>query len=213
MRITEVITHCLACPVPRPFRACRTGWIRERTATLVEVRTDGGLTGWGEGDGAPTPESTDALIGKSPFDRQEIWDILTACGRNIPAASGIEIALWDLAGKSEGKPVCELLGGTLRDKVTAYASGFFQPQGEDHLAHAVAEARRCRDRFAAVKIRIGFGPEQDERLVAAVRNAATPSGPATASTDTPNSAALATIAAAWDGAASSGFGFTCKAQR
>ena len=172
MRITEVITHRLACPVPRPFRACRTGWIRERTATIVEVRTDDGLTGWGEGDGAPAPESTDALLGKSPLDRQEIWDSLTAGGRNIPAASGIEIALWDLAGKAEGKPVCELLGGTLRDRVTAYASGFFQPQGEDHLAHAAAEARRCRDRFAAVKVRIGFGPEQDERLVAAVRNAA-----------------------------------------
>ena len=138
----------------------------------MEVRTDGGLTGWGEGDGAPAPESTDSLIGKSPFDRQEIRDSLTASGKDIPAASGIEIALWDLAGKAEGKPVCELLGGTLRDRVTAYASGFFQPQGEDHLAHAAAEARRCRDRFAAVKVRIGFGPEQDERLVAAVRNAA-----------------------------------------
>ena len=172
MRITEVITHRLACPVPRPYRACRTDWIRERTATIVEVRTDDGLTGWGEGDGALTREATDTLlIGKSPFDRQEIWDTLTASGMDIPAACGIEIALWDLAGKSEGKPVCELLGDARRDRVAAYASGFFQPQGEDHLAHAAAEARRCRDRFAAVKVRIGFGPEQDERIVDAVRNA------------------------------------------
>lgn len=172
MRITEVITHRLACPVPRPFRACPTDWIRERTATIVEVRTDDGLTGWGEGDGTLTRESTDSLlVGKSPFDREEIWDSLTALGKNIPAASGIDIALWDLAGKSEGKPVCELLGSTLRDTVTAYASGFFQPQGEDHLRHVAEEARRCRDRFTAVKVRIGFGPELDERLVAAVRNA------------------------------------------
>ncbi|MCY3760014.1 MAG: mandelate racemase/muconate lactonizing enzyme family protein [Gemmatimonadetes bacterium] len=172
MRITEVITHRLACPVPRPFRACRTDWIRERTATIVEVRTDEGLTGWGEGDGTQARETADSLlIGKSPFDREEIWDSLTACGRDIPAACGIEIALWDLAGKAEGKPVCELLGSTLRDRVSAYASGFFQPQGEDHLRRVAEEARRCRDRFAAVKVRIGFGPEQDERIVEAVRNA------------------------------------------
>ena len=172
MRIAEVIPHRLSCPVERPCRACRTDWIRERTATIVEVRTDDGVTGWGEGDGALAPESTDSLLtGKSPFDREKIWDSLTARGKDIPAACGIEMALWDLAGKSEGKPVCELLGDTRRDRVTAYASGFFQPQGEDHLRHAAGEARRCRDRFAAVKVRIGFGPEEDERIVAAVRNA------------------------------------------
>ena len=55
--------------------------------------------------------------------------------------------------------------------MSAYASGFFQPQGEDHLRRVAEEARRCRDRFAAVKVRIGFGPEQDERIVEAVRNA------------------------------------------
>ena len=106
-----------ACPVllnanfrgdhPPPRLPCR--------ATLPGMphrlgpRTDGddswrsgptaGSQRWGEGDGAPTPESTDALLGKSPFDRQKIWDSLTAGGRNIPAASGIEMALWDLAGK------------------------------------------------------------------------------------------------------------------
>ena len=172
MRIAEVITHRLSCPVERPCRACRTDWIRERTATIVEVRTDDGLTGWGEGEGELTPGAMESfLTGKSPFDCEKIWDSLTARGKDIPAACGIETALWDLVGKSEGKPVCDLLTGTPRDRVTAYASGFFQPQGEDHLRHAAEEGRRCRDRFAAVKVRIGFGPDQDERIVAAVRNA------------------------------------------
>ena len=73
-------------------------------------------------------------------------------------------------GKALDQPVYQLLGGARRDRVTAYASGFFELRGVDHVQSLVAEARRCRDAgFRAIKMRIGFGIEQDERIVAAVR--------------------------------------------
>ena len=54
MRISKVKAHNLVAPVKRPYRNCCSEWIRTRAATLVEVGTDNGLVGWGEGDGVPS---------------------------------------------------------------------------------------------------------------------------------------------------------------
>ena len=173
MKIIEVITHNLAYRVKQPYRNCCSEWIHIRPATLIEVRTDSGLVGWGEGSGTPSRGDIEThVIGKNPFDYEVIYDNLSRRGRNAASACGVEIALWDLMGKALDKPVYQLLGGAPRDRVTAYASGFFKLQGVDHVQSLAEEARRCRDAgFRAVKMRIGFGCEQDERIVAAVREA------------------------------------------
>ena len=170
MRISKVTVHCLVSPVTIPYRNCCCEWIRSRPATLVEVRTDNGLVGWGEGDGPSDVDVEAFVLGKSPFDYEVIYDSLSRNGCNASQACGIEMALWDLMGKELDMPVYQLLGGARRTNVPAYASGFFQREGLNHLADVVEEASRCRNAgFQAVKLRTGFGGDMDERIVADVR--------------------------------------------
>ncbi len=173
MKISNVIVHNLVAPVERPYRNCCSDWIRSRATTVFEVRTDNGLAGWGEGDGVPSPDEIETcVVGRSPFDYEVIYDRLTDNGRNARSASGIEIALWDLMGKAQEVPVYQLLGGARRTQVPVYASGFFKRADADHVADVAEEAGRFRDAsFQAIKLRIGFGPDQDEQIVAAVREA------------------------------------------
>ncbi len=167
------MSHHLVAPIERPYRNCCSGWIQTREMNLVEIRTDSGLVGWGEGDGMPSLEAIDKfVIGWSPFDFEMISDNLTRNGCNRRLSSGIEIALWDLMGKKCGVPVYELLGVPRRKKVSAYASGFFERAGVDHVADLTETANCCMNSgFDALKIRIGFGLSQDERVVEAVRTA------------------------------------------
>jgi L-alanine-DL-glutamate epimerase-like enolase superfamily enzyme len=105
---------------------------------LAEVETDAGITGWGEGFGHSIIPATKAaletyvgpwFIGKDPTDisalHREAAQSFHIMGRNGPvvyAHSAIDIALWDIAGKRAGLPLCQLLGGGKRDSVRAYAS-------------------------------------------------------------------------------------------
>jgi len=170
MKITEVIEHRLAYPVQRPYRNSKF-WMRERTATLIEVRTDSGLVGWGEGAGLPSEEAIAThVIGGNPFDYEVIYDALSENGRYGNKACGVEIAFWDLMGKALDQPIWQLLGGARRTSVPVYASGFFKREGVDHFEDLANEARRCRDLgLNLLKARIGFGPEYDERILAAMR--------------------------------------------
>lgn len=172
MKITEVIEHRLAYPVERPYRNSRDR-VTARPARLVEVRTDAGITGWGEG-GVPDDATVKAhAIGRDPFDVSAIYDALSDQGRNGRTACGVEMALWDVIGKALDKPVWALLGGRRRERIPAYASGFFQREGVDHFEDLASEARRCRDLgFRAMKARIGFGPDYDPRILAAIRDGA-----------------------------------------
>ena len=169
MKITDVIFHDLNYRVKRRYRNCCSPWIDSRPASVVEVRTDNGLVGWGEGSGALSREAIEThVIGKSPFDYEVIFEALG----QVRLACGVEIALWDLMGKALDMPVYQLLGGSRRSSVTAYASGFFQLEGGDHVEAVVEEAHRCvGEGFRALKLRIGFGREMDERLVSSVREA------------------------------------------
>jgi D-galactarolactone cycloisomerase len=172
VKISEVLVYNLVYPVKAPF-ANSGSYNRSRRATVVEVRTDSGLSGWGEGSGPPSKSDIEQhVIGKSPFDYEVIYDDLSQGGRNARSACGVEIALWDLMGKALEQPVWQLLGGRRRTKVLAYASGLFKPEGGNHASALAEEASRYRDMgFQAVKMKMGFGPEEDDRIVSAVRSA------------------------------------------
>ena len=172
MKITEVRSYNLSYPVKRPY-ANSTTFNRRRGATVVEVVTDSGLIGWGEGSGSPSKVDVENhVIGRSPFDYEVIYDDLSRSGRNARSACGVEIALWDLMGKALDQPVWQLLGGKRRDRVLAYASGLFKPEDRNHAEALAEEATRYRDMgFQAVKMKMGFGPDEDERIVSAVRGA------------------------------------------
>jgi len=170
VKISEVIHYSLSYPVKKPYANSRT-YNRSRRITMVEVKTDSGLVGWGESSGTVSDADIEQfVIGKSPFDYETIYDNLGRGGANCRAACGVEIALWDLIGKALDQPVWQLLGGKHRDRVLAYASGLFKPEGEDHAKGLSEEATRYRDMgFQAVKMKMGFGPDIDEEIVSAVR--------------------------------------------
>ena len=172
MKIVDVKTYSAVYPVKHPFsNAMRT--TRERAFGIVEITTDSGITGWGEGATLPARRAIDThVIGRSPFDNEVIWEALHYQGTDTAAISAIDIALWDIMGKALNQPICNLLGGAFRTRVQAYATGLFRRNVPDHTAALVAEARGYADQgFKAMKMKVGFGPDYDIKNVAAVRRA------------------------------------------
>src|SRR5690606_4963325 len=86
------------------------------------------------------------------------------------ALSGVDVALWDIKGKRFGAPIHQLMGGPLRTSVAAYATGTYRRDTGDPLAYITEEvAGYVREGFGAVKLKIGFGLEEDIALIRAVR--------------------------------------------
>ena len=172
MKIVEIKTYSPVYPVKDPFsNAMRT--TRERAFGLVEVITDAGITGWGEGATVPARRALDMhVVGRNPFDYEVIWEALHKQGIDPAAISAVDIALWDVMGKALEQPVYQLLGGAFRTRVQAYATGLFRRERADPTAALVEEARGYVDEgFTAMKMKVGFGPDYDMRNVAAVRRA------------------------------------------
>ena len=106
-----------------------------RTYTLVKVSSDQGVYGIGEAYGSPGAGVKEQILALKPeilgADPLEIDKLYTLLGRRtdgsahmlLRAVSGIEMALWDLAGKLLGVPAATLLGGHFRDKVRVYNHG------------------------------------------------------------------------------------------
>jgi D-galactarolactone cycloisomerase len=122
---------------------------------LVRVETDAGLTGWGEAFGHRIFHATRAAIdtllaplcvGRDPLQiaalNEDLQRVLHGVGRNGPTIyglSGIDIALWDIAGKAAGAPVHRLLGGSARPTLPAYAS-LLRYGDADAVAHYTEQA-------------------------------------------------------------------------
>jgi D-galactarolactone cycloisomerase len=121
------------------------------------------------------------LAGRDPFDVEVLWEEMYnrtrpfGGGAAVNAMSGIDIALWDVIGRSLGKPVHKLLGGTFRTEVIPYATGFYRRQGEVYPETGIEEAKRhLSEGFGAMKLKVGFGVEADLEYVHAVREAVGP---------------------------------------
>src|SRR5512139_2479541 len=172
MKIVDVKTYSLVYPVKVPF-ANAMRWTRERPFGVVEITTDEGITGWGEGATVPARRALEAhVIGRNPFHNEVIWEALHKQGVDAAAISAVDIALWDIMGKALGQPICHLLGGAFRDRVQAYATGLFRKEVSDHTRALVAEAEGyAAEGFRAMKMKVGFGSDYDVRNVAAVRRA------------------------------------------
>ncbi len=186
-RIKKVTCHAVAAPVERPFTSSR-GWLyKTRGSCIVEIEVDDGTVGWGECYGPSAvakayieTQFAPRIIGRDVFDVEVIWEdlynrIKDYGGKGMAAAalSGIDIALWDLVGKSCGKPIHKLIGGAFRSEVTCYATGLYFIDMDRLIEEAVEEAQGyVAEGFTAVKMKIGLGdPKLDIRRVAAVREA------------------------------------------
>ncbi len=185
MKIAAVRTYLLDHKLDTPFESASMRFDR-RTHVLVEVITDDGISGWGECLGPAKANATIVetysqwLIGMDPLETEKIWAVLYnglrdqgQRGLAITALSGIDIALWDIKGKHFGVSVSTLLGGRFRESVRAYATGSFKRDGVDRVADNAEEVASHRAAgFHAAKIKIGFGVQEDLRVIKAVRKAA-----------------------------------------
>ena len=184
MKIAAIETFDLTCPLECPFGWSQ-GWLDQRSTMLVKVITDDGLVGWGEGAAASLIDGLLAplLIGQDPMDRAGLWERMfhalyngnNAVGLAGSTLSALDIALWDLAGKATGLPVCALLGGKVRDKVAVYATGLYYTEGEfpDRL---LDEARGyVAAGFKGMKTKVGgLSIAEDVARVRALRDAIGP---------------------------------------
>ncbi|MFJ1300039.1 mandelate racemase/muconate lactonizing enzyme family protein [Pseudomonadota bacterium AL_CKDN230030165-1A_HGKHYDSX7] len=186
-QIKKVTCHVVSAPVERPFTSSR-GWLyKQRGSCIVEIETADGIVGWGECYGPSQVarayiESQYAarIIGRDPFDVEVIWEDLYNRikdygnkGMAISALSGIDIALWDIIGKTCGKPIHKLIGGAYRTEVQSYATGLYFIDMDRLIEEAVEEAQGyVAEGFTAIKMKIGLGsPKLDLERVRAVREA------------------------------------------
>ncbi|HSV19552.1 MAG TPA: mandelate racemase/muconate lactonizing enzyme family protein [Casimicrobiaceae bacterium] len=189
MKITEVNVWALRCPIEQPF-AFSQGWVHERGATIVEVVTDEGLSGFGEAlcQGLQPPgiaaavvthAFTPLLIGADPCKPEVLWHRLYNQSRDyglkgavIGALSAVDTALWDILGKSLERPIHALLGGAFRTQVQPYATGFYRIEGRGEARRLAEEAARHYDNgFRIMKIKLGFGLDDDLAVMRAIRAA------------------------------------------
>jgi L-rhamnonate dehydratase len=144
------------------------GWL------LVEVFTNEGLVGLGNAALAPqvTKQVIDLylkplLVGQDPWDTERLWQHMyrktMAFGRKgigMVAISAIDIALWDILGKSAQQPVYRLLGGRTKTRIPVYASRLYSVE----LSELSREAKSYKDQgYQAMKLRFGWGPRDGAR--------------------------------------------------
>lgn len=194
MKIAEIKVHVLECPLDTPF-AFSQGWVNSRSATLVEVVTDNGIVGWGEAfsQGLEPPQIAAAaieyalkphIIGQNPLDTEVIWHDLYHRTRDygrkgtvISAISGVDMALWDIAGQFYKQPVARMLGGVFRHSIEPYATGFYRVKGQGESARLADEAvQHLESGFKLMKIKLGFGVDDDIEVMQAISKALQGSG-------------------------------------
>src|SRR3990172_4962481 len=152
MKITDVKAIVLSSVVPEG-KGMRSdaGKTLKWDAIVVRVETDEGITGHGPALGTPLAVKhivegrlKPGLVGEDPTRIEYLWEKMysgtplsislnkgysvAAAGMNpsgevMCAISGVDVALWDIAGRALGVPVYKLLGGLVRDRIPAYASG------------------------------------------------------------------------------------------
>ena len=186
IKITHVIVHIIKSNLEVPF-AFSQGWVNQRSATLVEIKTNNGLTGWGEAfcQGLEPPEISAAviesalkplLLEQSPLDIEVLWHKMYNMTRDygrkgsvVSGISAIDIALWDIAGQFYDQPIYQLLGGCFRNKIKPYATGFYRIKGKDEASRLSEEAiSHYENGFDHMKIKLGFGLKDDLKCMKSI---------------------------------------------
>ena len=189
MKITSIKSHVLRYELDKELGYSQQ-YYKHRTAHLVEVETDEGITGWGECFGPGNIALANKHIvekviqplikGDDPLKKEYIWhkvyNLLRDSGQKgmpIQALSGIDIALWDILAKKSNLPLYQLLGGKTNDKIPVYGYGMMlQKKTVDELCELFKnEASQIKENnFKAMKMKIGMGPKEDLKLVSTVRD-------------------------------------------
>lgn len=202
MKITQLETYFLSCPLPQPV-STSTATIRQVSEVIVKLTTDSGLVGIGEAHGPflfrqsaegmrtvhdIMGQITPLVIGQDPFNVERIWQSIFALTytsvQGVPtlarlqrqlvtAMSAVDIALWDLMGKAIGRPVYALLGGALHQRLPAYVTGFYYKDGETLDDIARETEFYLEQGYRILKVKVaGRSPEEDAARVQRIRKTA-----------------------------------------
>ena len=162
MKITEVKTFLV--------ETGRQNWL------FVKVITDEGLYGWGEASVEGQNKATEqcihklagrSVIGEDPRRIEYIWQKMYRHGFwkggfiHMSAISGIDIALWDLAGKIYNVPTYMLLGGAVRDKIKTYSHAFTAEMAKEVIDMGFAGVKT-----GAGAVRGVYDPRPDTKALA-----------------------------------------------
>ena len=154
MKITDVKTYVVGNPPPH---------FGGRYFVFLKLTTDNGIEGFGEVYTATFgPHVVAAMIedvcarhvvGKDPFKIETMWRNVYGRGYSlrpdlslVSVLSGIETACWDIVGKAVEKPVYELLGGQVHERLRSYT--YLYPKPDEPLIDGVPEVYRNPDRAA-----------------------------------------------------------------
>ena len=190
MKISSIKSHVLRYELDKELGYSQQ-YYNHRTAHLVEIETDEGITGWGECFGPGNIALANKyivekviqplIIGEDPINKEYIWhkvyNLLRDSGQKgmpIQALSGIDIALWDILAKKAKLPLYQLLGGKTNSKIPVYGYGMMlQKKSVEELCELFKkEADQIKEKnFKAMKMKVGLGPKEDLKLVSAVREA------------------------------------------
>ncbi|WP_037569974.1 mandelate racemase/muconate lactonizing enzyme family protein [Phaeacidiphilus oryzae] len=185
MRLDDLTVWTVNVPYARPFTSSfetRTG----TTRTILRLRTDDGLEGWGETmHGSPTAAIIEKIYpqirGTDPHRLQQAAETFHMVPYfygylGAAALAGIEMACWDLIGKAAGRPLADLLGGPVRDRVPVTAvltPGLVgEPTGAVALADALSEEIlrvQANEGAGAFKIKGSTDPLHDVVLLERIR--------------------------------------------
>ncbi len=194
MKITEIRTTPLLVPYIKPYYWAQ-GVIDGAAVILVEIHTDEGIVGYGESVATPSggaiqsfiKRAGELLINRSPFDNAQLmaeayhalFQALGTCSSPRFAGqvlAGLEMALWDVMGKEVGRPVHELLGGSVHEEIQYF--GFAQGETAEEIATEAKELANsgCEVIYFKVgrgdlldleitdKVRAAIGPEKRLRM-------------------------------------------------
>src|SRR6202171_1058107 len=184
-RIASVATYPISVPRPAPVWTAHEE-IKAWSVILTEIKTDDGLTGYGEIHGAPAARICDWVArfgeivqGMDALGHEAVWDRLFALTSPRPgvidgedglpppvprgertavmaAIGGIDTALWDVKGRAAGLPVWRLLGGANRPLFTHATGGYYRP-GAPNSVYAEEIARLLDLGYRAVKLKTRLG--------------------------------------------------------
>jgi L-alanine-DL-glutamate epimerase-like enolase superfamily enzyme len=181
IRITGIETDVLKRPPGTPYYDAIHTFGTAGGSVVLRIRTDAGITGWASSsfgmiEGGPRVVQTilesevkAVLIGKDPaFPRRiraDLWKALEyqgVGGATQFAIAAVDIAIWDILGKSANLPVYKMLGA-FRDRMPVYSMcGWYYDNDDDlsHLKRVIGEA--VEQGYQAVKIKVGRGSLDDD---------------------------------------------------
>lgn len=163
----------------------RSVYSRHLETLLVKITTDTGIVGWGEALAPVVPEVTGEivsrlftpfLLGEDPRDVDVLWNKMYDSMRErghftgfmVDAMTAVDVALWDIFGKSVQLPVYRLLGGAYRQELTAYVSGLPRESLEEQVELALEWKAKG---FTAIKLHLGHGVDHDVEVMRRLREA------------------------------------------